>query len=87
MRGTRARPPRPGRLPVAFHCIFILGFQDVNARVLTHSIMGSFVYGVFAVKMFFVHDRDHPLELTGARLIGPRGWLRGNNDPPAHAPP
>ena len=47
-------------LPVAFHCIFILGFQDVSARVLTHSIMGSFVYGVFAVKMFFVHDRDHP---------------------------
>jgi len=47
-------------LPVAFHCIFILGFQDVSGRVLAHSIMGSFVYGVFAVKMFFVHDRDHP---------------------------
>ena len=47
-------------LPVAFHCIFILGFQDVSPRVLAHSITGSFVYGVFAVKMFFVHDRDHP---------------------------
>ena len=72
MRGTRARPPRPGRLPVAFHCIFILGFQDVNARVLTHSIMGSFVYGVFAVKMLFVHDRDHPrwtLPLLGGTMF------------------
>src|SRR5205809_2948727 len=27
-------------LPVAFHCIFILGFQTANARVLAHSIVG-----------------------------------------------
>src|SRR5215208_6719192 len=47
-------------LPVAFHCIFILGFQTTNARVLAHSILGSFVYGVFTVKVFFVHDRRHP---------------------------
>jgi hypothetical protein len=47
-------------LPVAFHCVFILGFQSVNARVLAHSIAGSFVYGVFAVKLFFVHDPKHP---------------------------
>jgi hypothetical protein len=47
-------------LPVAFHCIFILGFQTTNARVLAHSILGSFVYGVFTVKVFFVHDRMHP---------------------------
>src|SRR6266508_5124786 len=44
-------------LPVAFHCIFILGFQTSSARVLAHSILGSFVYGVFTVKVFFVHDR------------------------------
>jgi hypothetical protein len=47
-------------LPVAFHCIFILGFQSSSARVLIHSILGSIVYGVIAVKLFFVHDRDHP---------------------------
>jgi hypothetical protein len=47
-------------LPVAFHCIFILGFKSTDARVLVHSIAGSFVYGVFAVKVFFVHDRAHP---------------------------
>src|SRR3954464_1997921 len=44
-------------LPVAFHCIFILGFQTVTPRVLIHSILGSFVYGVVVVKIFFVHDR------------------------------
>jgi hypothetical protein len=59
-------------LPVAFHCIFILGFQTTNARVLAHSILGSFVYGVFAVKVFFVHDHDHPrwtLPLVGGTLF------------------
>src|ERR687887_2206485 len=59
-------------LPVAFHCIFILGFETANARVLAHSIVGSFVYGVIAVKVFFVHDRDHPrwtLPLVGGLLF------------------
>lgn len=59
-------------LPVAFHCIFILGFADADARVLAHSIVGSFVYGVVAVKLFFVHDSDHPrwtLPLVGGTLF------------------
>ena len=41
-------------LPVAFHCIFILGFQTNDWRVYLHCILGSFVYGVFAVKVLFV---------------------------------
>lgn len=59
-------------LPVAFHCIFILGFQTATTRVLVHSIVGSFVYGVFAVKIFFVHDRGHPrwtLPLLGGTMF------------------
>src|SRR5262245_52864187 len=47
-------------LPVAFHCIFILGFKTTSPRVVAHCILGCFVYGVFAVKIFFVHDRMHP---------------------------
>jgi hypothetical protein len=47
-------------LPVAFHCIFILGFQTTDARVFAHSLIGSFIYGVFVVKVWFVRDRDHP---------------------------
>jgi hypothetical protein len=59
-------------LPVAFHCIFILGFQSSSTRVLVHSILGSIVYGVIAVKLFFVHDRDHPrktLPVVGSVLF------------------
>jgi hypothetical protein len=59
-------------LPVAFHCIFILGFQTVTPRVVIHSVLGSFVYGVVAVKIFFVRDSDHPrwtLPLVGGTLF------------------
>jgi len=59
-------------LPVAFHCIFILGFQTDGARVLIHSLLGTFIYGVVAIKLFFVHDRDHPrwtLPLVGVTLF------------------
>ena len=59
-------------LPVAFHCIFILGFRSTDTRVLVHSIAGTFVYGVIAVKIFFVRDRDHPrwtLPLVGGTLF------------------
>jgi hypothetical protein len=47
-------------LPVAFHCIFILGFSTYNTRVLVHSIVGSFVYGVLVVKLLMVHSRKYP---------------------------
>jgi hypothetical protein len=59
-------------LPVAFHCIFILGFKTSDTRVFVHSLLGSFVYAVFAVKVFFVRDRDHPrwtLPLVGGTLF------------------
>ncbi len=47
-------------LPVAFHCIFILGFQTSDARVFAHSLIGTFIYGVFVAKVWYVRDRDHP---------------------------
>jgi hypothetical protein len=59
-------------LPVAFHCIFILGFQTTDARVLAHSIFGSFLYGVFAVKVFVVRERAFPgwvLPVAGGTLF------------------
>jgi hypothetical protein len=59
-------------LPVAFHCIFILGFQTPDARVLAHSIFGSFLYGVFAVKVFVVRERALPgwaLPVAGGALL------------------
>ena len=59
-------------LPVAFHCIFILGFSTYNTRVLAHSIVGSFVYGVIVVKLLMVHSRKHPgwaLPVAGGTLF------------------
>src|SRR5918995_544591 len=59
-------------IPVAFHCIFILGFQTTDARVFAHSLLGSFVYGILAVKLWYVHDRDHPrwpVPLAGGGLF------------------
>jgi len=59
-------------LPVAFQCISVLGFRHTDTRVLVHSIAGSLLYGVVAVKIFFVHDRDHPrwtLPLVGGTLF------------------
>jgi hypothetical protein len=82
---VRVPPPRVNRihrwsgrlailctLPVAFHCIFILGFQTDDARVLAHSVLGTFIYGVLAVKLFFVHDPEHPrwvLPVVGGTLF------------------
>lgn len=59
-------------LPVVFHCVFILGFQTGDARVLAHSLLGTFIYGVFAAKVFFVRDSDHPrwvLPIVGGTLF------------------
>jgi cytochrome c553 len=41
-------------LPVAYHCIFKLGFQKPDGRVLAHSLFGCAVYGAFAAKVTIV---------------------------------
>jgi hypothetical protein len=59
-------------LPVAFHCIFILGFQTSDARVFAHSLIGTFIYGIFVAKVWYVRDRDHPrwvVPIVGATLF------------------
>ena len=59
-------------LPVVFHCVFILGFRTTDTRVLVHSIFGSFLYGVFAVKVFVVRERAYPawlLPVVGGTLF------------------
>ena len=59
-------------LPVIFHCVFILGFQTTDVRVVAHSIAGSFLYGVFAAKVFIVRDHGYPrwtLPVVGGTLF------------------
>lgn len=59
-------------LPVAYHCLWSLGFQSTDTRVLTHSLLGCAFYGVFTTKMLVLHSRRMPewaLPLAGAALV------------------
>ncbi|NUU17755.1 hypothetical protein HP550_10900 [Cellulomonas humilata] len=47
-------------LPVVFHCVWSLGFEDEPARVLVHSLAGCAFYGVFAAKMLALRLRRLP---------------------------
>ena len=64
-------------LPVAYHCIFKLGFQHPDNRVLAHSLLGCAVYGGYAAKVTIVRLRRFPVPvlpvaggLLFATLIG-----------------
>ena len=41
-------------VPVAYHCVFLLGFGTYDLRVYIHSILGSIVYGMFIAKVLLV---------------------------------
>jgi mono/diheme cytochrome c family protein len=64
-------------LPVAYHCIFKLGFQDPDTRVLAHSLLGCALYGAFAAKVTILRLHRFPMPvlpvaggLLFATLIG-----------------
>jgi hypothetical protein len=59
-------------LPVAYHCLWSLGFQDTNTRVLAHSLLGCAVYGAFAAKVTIVRSKGLPgaaLPLAGGLMF------------------
>ena len=43
-------------LPVAYHCVFLLGFGTRSPRVLIHSLLGSALYGAIAAKVLMVRS-------------------------------
>jgi Family of unknown function (DUF6529) len=47
-------------IPVFFHCVTLLGFKTMDARVAVHSIAGSFVYGVLAAKLLVIRQKGYP---------------------------
>jgi Family of unknown function (DUF6529) len=47
-------------LPVAFHCLWALGFQPTDARVLAHSLLGCLFYGAFVAKILTLTSRRVP---------------------------
>jgi hypothetical protein len=44
-------------VPVAVHCLYALGFQSTDTRVLFHSLFGCFFYGAFVAKMLLLTRR------------------------------
>ncbi len=59
-------------LPVAYHCVFLLGFETDSPRVVIHSLLGSMVYGAFLGKMIVVRSGRFPgwvLPVAGAVLF------------------
>ena len=56
-------------LPVAFHCLWALGFMTTSPRVLAHSLLGCLFYGAFVAKI---------LTLTSKRVPGwALPWVAG----------
>jgi Family of unknown function (DUF6529) len=55
-------------LPVAYQCLWALGFQSTDARVLIHSLLGCFFYGIFVVKVLAV--RMHGLPGPTLPIVG-----------------
>jgi uncharacterized protein DUF6529 len=47
-------------LPIAYHCIFLLGFETTSLRVALHSVLGSALYGAFLAKVIIVRARGCP---------------------------
>lgn len=67
-------------LPVAAHCLYALGFQAYDTRVLIHSLLGCFFYGIFVFKMLALSREHRPGWLIpvvgGAVFTGLTGlWL------------
>jgi Family of unknown function (DUF6529) len=59
-------------LPVAYHCLYQLAFQDTSARVLAHSLLGCLFYGAFAAKVVVVRSHNLPgfaLPLAGGLVF------------------
>jgi hypothetical protein len=59
-------------LPVAYHCLYQLAFQDTTTRVLAHSLLGCLFYGAFATKVMVVRAHGLPgivLPLAGGLLF------------------
>jgi Family of unknown function (DUF6529) len=46
--------------PVAFHCLWSIGFSSFDTRTLWHSVLGCVFYGAFVAKMLTLRMRGLP---------------------------
>jgi hypothetical protein len=59
-------------LPVAYHCIFMLGFGTYSVRAAVHSLLGSCVYGTLVCKVLIVRSgsfKTWVLPIAGVTLF------------------
>jgi Family of unknown function (DUF6529) len=59
-------------VPVAYSCLYALGFSDATPRVLAHSILGCAFYGAFVTKIIVLRTKRLPgwaLPVVGGLLF------------------
>ena len=59
-------------IPVAYHCVFKLGFQTSSTRIAVHSFFGVAFYGAFVTKVLIVRMHRFPtwvLPLAGGLVF------------------
>lgn len=59
-------------LPVAFNCLFELGVNPPDWRIMLHAIFGAFIYGIFVAKFLLVRIDRAPgwaLPAAGSALF------------------
>ncbi|MBT2508305.1 hypothetical protein J7I98_20915 [Streptomyces sp. ISL-98] len=47
-------------VPVAVHCLYGLGYQTYDSRVMWHSLLGCFFFGAFSAKMLLLRAERLP---------------------------
>ncbi|GLY06284.1 MULTISPECIES: DUF6529 family protein [Actinoplanes] len=78
-RGNAATHRWTGRLavlvslPMAVHCLYVLGFSTAGPRTLAHSVFGCLFYGAFVTKMLLLSSpratRPWLLPLLGGLVL------------------
>jgi hypothetical protein len=59
-------------LPIVTHCLYALGFDHSSPRVLVHSLLGCFFFGLFTTKMLSLRPTNLPswvLPVLGGTLF------------------
>ncbi|MCQ9135264.1 MULTISPECIES: DUF6529 family protein [Streptomyces] len=59
-------------VPVAVHCLYALGYQTYETRVMWHSVLGCFFFGAFSAKMLLLRWERLPgwlLPLVGGLVF------------------
>lgn len=53
-------------IPVAFHCLWSLGYRSDDLRVAAHSFLGCVAYGFFVAKVVALRRREAPMVVLAA---------------------